>query len=377
MKHCNPGPGYRSGLRSFIMLSMLACQALSCVPGGVQPQPPASVPSPDTVVVFRLSSMEVNKNLSLPAELLPYENARLYARIPGYVKTMKADLGDRVKKGQVLALIEAAEVNTKYQEFQSSLQASKARYATSADQYQRLLQASRANTPGIVAPVDLVRAENQMKADSASWEAARKLAQSYREVAGYLTITAPFDGVVTSRGTDPGDLVGANNLIFTVQNTRILRLRVAVPETYAAQTATTQADFRVDGYAGQAFGAKLTRKSETIDPATRTEIWEFDYSNDKGLLKAGSFANVLLKLSRNAPGFLVPFTAVVTNQEKRFVQRVKNDHLEWVDVTVGITTDQGMEVFGPFQPTDTLVLGASDERKPGARAFWKMRQQVP
>ena len=106
------------------MLSMLACQALSCVPGGVQPQPPAAAPSPDTVVVFRLSSMEVNKNLSLPAELLPYENARLYARIPGYVKTMKADLGDRVKKGQVLALIEAAEVNTKYQEFQSSLQAS-------------------------------------------------------------------------------------------------------------------------------------------------------------------------------------------------------------------------------------------------------------
>lgn len=320
----------------YLFLTTLFCQLTACIDTESKKKDNAvAPPSTDTVVVFKLSSKEAVKNISLPAELLPYENAELYAKVQGFVKSMKVDIGDRVKKGQTLALVEAPEVNTKYQEFQFSIQAANAKYATSSDQYQRLYKASQAHTPGIVAPADLTMARNQMMADSASLESSKKLAQSYKELAGYLSIQAPFDGLITSRKADPGDLVGMNTMLVTVQNNRTLRLRVAVPENYVTATLNKQIEFKVDGYPEQTFTAKLTRKAETIDPATRTELWEFDYDNSKQVLKAGSFAYVQLKLERTSLTHVVPFSAVVTNQEKRFVIRVKENKLEWIDIRRG------------------------------------------
>lgn len=329
--------------------------------------------TPDTVPVFVIHDTNVTKNIELPAELLPYEQAALFARVQGYIKDLKVDMGDKIRRGQTLAIIEAPELQTKYAEFQASLQAAKAKYMSSSDVYQRLSKAAQAKTPGIVAPVDLERSRNQYLADSASYEASRQLARSYKEVAGYLMLTAPFDGVVTARNADRGTLVGNNQAILTVQQNNKLRLRVAIPELYVASGAISKtANFRVDAYPNKLFQAALTRKSESIDPQTRTEIWEYIYDNSNHELKTGSFAYVKVGLQRTGNSFILPPSAIVTNQERKFVIKVKDGKAMWVDVRQGMSTDKGIEVFGELNNSDTLILRGSDERKPGSTAYWKV-----
>ncbi|MGN6491897.1 MAG: efflux RND transporter periplasmic adaptor subunit [Agriterribacter sp.] len=350
--------------------SLIACQNHS--------RPVAATPAanaPDTVPVFVLHDTNVVKSIELPAELLPYEQAELFARVQGYIKDLKADMGDKVRKGQTLVLIEAPELQTKYAEFQASLQAAKAKYMSSADVYLRLSKAAEAKTPGIVAPVELERSRNQYLADSAGYEASRQLARSYKEVAGYLVLQAPFDGVITARNADRGTLVGNNQSILTIQHNNKLRLRVAVPELYVASGAVTNtAGFRVDAFPNKLFQASLTRKSESIDPKTRTELWEYVYDNSNHDLKTGSFAYVKVGLQRNGHSFVVPPTAVVTNQERKFVIKIKNGVATWVDVRQGMSTDKGIEVFGELSNNDTLVVRATDERKAGSTAYWKLSQ---
>lgn len=329
--------------------------------------------APDTVSVFILRDTSVAKSIELPAELLPQEQSNLSARVQGYVKEIKVDIGDHVRSGQTLALIEAPELQTKYAEFQSSLQAAKAKYMSSIDLYQRLYKASMAKTAGIVAPVELERSHNQLLADSASWEASKKLAQSYKEVAGLLILQSPFDGIVTARNADRGTLVGTNQVLLIIQDNHTLRLRVAVPELYIASgNAKQEISFRVDAYPQKLFSATLARKSGTIDPTTRTEQWEYRFDNKTGDLKAGAFAYVKLNLQRTGNSFIVMPSAIVTNQERKFVIRVKNGKAEWVDVRQGMSTDKGIEIFGNISNGDTLLNRATDERKAGTVAYWKV-----
>jgi membrane fusion protein (multidrug efflux system) len=348
--------------------SLIGCQ------NNTRPSVAAPANAQDTVPVLILHDTNLIKSIELPAELLPYEQAALSARVQGYVKDLKVDMGDRVRRGQTLAVIDAPELQTKYAEFQASLQAAKAKYMSSADVYQRLSKAAQAKTPGIVAPVDLERSRNQYLADSASYEASRQLARSYKEVAGYLVLQAPFDGVITARNADRGTLVGNNQHIMTLQSNNKLRLRVAVPELYVASGAISKTvDFRVDAYPDKLFQASLTRKSESIDPQTRTELWEYIFDNSNHELKTGSFAYVKVGLKRSDNSFIVPATAIVTNQERKFVIKVKEGKATWIDVRQGMSTDRGIEIFGDLSNNDTLIIRATDERKPGSTAFWKMK----
>jgi len=366
MKKTNP-------LMRYIIVAIAAAFLISCQDDSPKVSGPAASNAPDTVQAFVLHDTNVLKSVELPAELLPYEQAELIAKVQGYVKELKVDMGDKVRRGQTLAVIEAPELQTKYAEFQASLQSAKAKYMSSADVYQRLARAAEAKTPGIVAPVDLERSRNQYLADSASYEASRQLARSYKEVAGYLVLQAPFDGVITARNADRGTLTGNNQSILTIQNNNKLRLRVAVPELYVASTDVTKTSaFRVDAFPTQLFQATLMRKSESINPQTRTELWEYVYDNSKHLLKTGSFAYVKVGFQRNANSFIIPPTAIVTNQERKFVIKVKDGKATWVDVRQGLSTDKGIEVFGDLNNNDTLVSRATDERKPGSTAYWKV-----
>jgi len=330
-------------------------------------------PVQDTVPVFILRTDTLKKSAELSSELLPYLQTDLFAKVQGYVRDMKVDIGDRVRKGQTLAVIEAPEVNAQVSQSEAALQAAKAKYTASSDKYQRLLRASQSTSPGIVAPVDLVASHDQMLADSAAYEAVRHQSIAYKEISGYLYITAPFDGVITARKADPGALVSSTSVLLTIQNNTILRLRVAVPEVYvAAATGHSDLSFSVDAYPEQRFSGVLTRKTETIDPVTRTELWEFDVNNRQHLLKAGTFVSARLNLERGVPSFILPPGAVTTTLERKFITRVKEGKTAWVDVRQGLTTEAGIEVFGDLRSGDTVLIKSTDERKPGSRAFWKV-----
>jgi membrane fusion protein (multidrug efflux system) len=351
------------------------CLLFACGNSDQQQTGPADkVAPPDTVAVFILKADTLKKTVELPAELAPYQRTDLYAKVQGFVRAMKVDIGARVKTGQTLAIIEAPEVNTRLEEAQAALQSIKAKWAGSQDNYQRLYRASQAQTPGIVAPVDLERARDLMLTDSAAYEASRKQVQASKEVSGYLYIVAPFSGVITARKADPGSLVGATVPLLTLQDDHLLRLRMAVPEAYtAAANFAKPIQFRVDAYPSRSFPAVPARKTETINPDTRTELWEFEVNNSHQDLKAGAFAYAQLNLERSGPSLIVPPSAISTTQEKKFVIRVKAGKVEWVDAGQGIATDKGIEIFGKLQPGDTLLVKASDERKPGSTAYWKVQ----
>jgi membrane fusion protein (multidrug efflux system) len=359
-------------LSAGIMVLFSACGGSS---GNVASNPanPAA-PASDTEPAFLLKTDSVKKSIDLPGELQPYLQTDLYAKVQGYVQDMKVDIGDHVHKGQTLAIIEAPEVNTQVVQAEAALAAARAKYTASADKYQRLYQASLSTSPGIVAPVDLVTARDQMEADSAAYEALGQQAKAYKEVSGYLYLSAPFDGVITARKADPGALVNAGSMVLTVQDNNTLRLRVSVPEIYVdAATGQRELSFSVDANPEQRFTGILTRKTESIDPVTRTELWEYDVDNRRHSLKAGAFVYAHLQLKRTGTSFVLPPAAVATTLERKFVIRVHEGKVQWVDVRQGMTTDNGIEVFGDLHPGDTLLMKATDERKPGSTAYWKLK----
>jgi RND family efflux transporter MFP subunit len=194
-------------------------------------------------------------------------------------------------------------------------------------------------------------------------------ANAYKQLQDYLVLRAPFSGVITNRYVDQGDLVGAtgtNGPLLVLERVDILRLRVPVPEEFVSGVpADQEIDFTADAALGKNFGARLSRKSGRIDPVTRTEIWEYEFINSADDLKPGMYAMADLRLNREEPSFIVPFTAVVTTLEKRFIVRVRNGRTEWVDVRQGISMGEGLEVFGDLSEGDTILVRGSEEIRPG------------
>ena len=180
--------------------------------------------------------------------------------------------------------------------------------------------------------------------------------------------------MITARKVDPGALVGTGTMIVTVQNNNTLRLRVSVPEIYTASAGKSRnIQFSIDVYPEQKFTGVVGRKTETVDPVTRTELWEYEVNNTNHLLKAGVFVNAKINIERKGESFIVPPSAVATTQEKKFLIRVDHHKAEWIDIRQGITTDSGMEVFGNLKTGDTLLIKGTDERKPGTEAYWKIQ----
>lgn len=314
---------------------------------------------------FLLKKQAVNLSLNLPAEMLPYEEAAIHARVDGYVASIQADMGDLVRKGQVLARIDAPEVAAQAAQAASKYQEAQARFQAAKDRFTRIRQA--AMQQGVISESEVILARNQMLADSAALASAQSASQAYRQLQEYLTIRAPFDGLVTSRTVNTGDLVGkAGKLaMFQVENPNKLRLRIFIPEAQVGnQPVSDTLAFSVDALAGKTFHAVLSRKSGSISRETRTETWEYEVDNRAGELKPGMYTTVNLNLDRPGQSLVVPASALVTSLEKKFVIRVRNGQTEWVDVREGITMKSGKEIFGNLNEGDTLLTRGSDEIKP-------------
>lgn len=318
----------------------------------------------DTLKVFSLEKSRVEKQSSLPGELLPFERVEIHPKITGYIKQLKVDIGAVVKKGQVLTLIDAPEFESRYEEASGKIQSSKAKYESSLDTYSRILNASR--TPGVISPNELKRAQNQMLADSGDYQAAKFSSSSYKQVGNYLVITAPFNGIITQRNVNEGAYVGIPNEkpILVIEDNSRLRLRVAVPEALTGVSIKdNKVNFSTKASPNQLSEAVFVRKAGSIEANTRTEIWEFEVNNKSNAHKPGAFANVVLTIYRDQDSFVVPFSAIVTTLEKKFVIKVTKNSTRWVDVTQGLNLSDKTEIFGSFNVGDTIVLKGNEELK--------------
>jgi membrane fusion protein (multidrug efflux system) len=234
------------------------------------------------------------------------------------------------------------------------------------------------NTTGAVSNSELVLSEQAFQGAQAvktavenSAKAARAAADAIKELAGYLEVRAPFDGIITERLVHPGALVGpatagvSTPLVQLEQNTR-MRLLVAVPESQVAGIAKgAVVTFTVSAYPGEVFEATIARPSQSLDTRTRSMLVELDAPNANAKLVTGMFADVTWPVRRGYKSLLVPSTAVVTTTERTFVIRSRAGKAEWVDVRRGAPSGDLIEVIGALQEGDPIVRRGNDEIREG------------
>jgi RND family efflux transporter MFP subunit len=328
-----------------------------------------------------VESKSPSRVVSLPAELFPFLQANIEARVPGYIEQVLVDRGSIVRRGQLLVVLSAPEMTAQTAATESAL------HQAEADQSQAEAQAAgvestaarleeAAKTPGAVAGNELVQTEKERDAArslvvsrKAATRAARETLQATKQLEAYLHVTAPFDGTITDRFVHPGILVQANAQIplLKLQQTDHLRLTVPVPETYVGHVVRgTAVTFHVASQPNRAFSAKIARIASALDPQNRTMMVELDAFNHDGALAPGMYPTVDWPVNAAEPLLLVPATSVVTTTERTFVITNANGRAHWVDVRKGAAFGDQVAVRGKIKAGEKVVKRASDELREGA-----------
>jgi membrane fusion protein, multidrug efflux system len=361
-----------------LMVSIVGCNSGN----SDKAAPTAAVPAPNaatTVSTVGVASKKLQTTIALPAQLTPYEQVDIYPKVTGFVETVTVDRGSRVHRGQLLVKLTAPELVSQRLQADATVKAAQSQLATAqaklaSDNGTYLHMVEAAKTPGVLAENDVLVAGQTVSADKGLVEAAsqnvaaaKEALQSVSQTESYLMITAPFDGVITTRNLHPGALIGpasgaggAQPILQIVDDKR-LRLAVPIPEAQVGDMKTGQlVSFTVPAYPGQTFKAPIERISREVDEKSRTMPVELDVKNPDGRLSPGSFTNVSWPLQRSYSTLFVPTTAVTTDQQHTFVIRVRNGKAEWVTVQTGQTVNGDIEVFGDLTAGDEVVKTASD-----------------
>jgi len=332
-------------------------------------QQQAAVETP-TVQLVPVTKGRLSSAITIPGELLPYQQVDLYAKTNSYVKKLLVDIGSEVKQGQLLAVLEAPEINSQLAAAQSRIKQYEAVYFASKATYDRLVSTSK--TPGTVSQNDLEQAEAKKNADLANVDAAKSGLKEVSANLAYLEIRAPFDGVITSRNVNLGAYVGpggkTTDPLFTVQDQNRMRLVVSVPEIYTgALSNKSEVNFTVRALPSEKFTAQVKRIAGALDEKLRAERLEMDVYNKSKKLIPHMFAEVSVPLPAGDSTFVVPKSAVATSTEKVFVIKVVDHKAVWVDVKKGLTNGDSIEIFGgDLKADDKLVKSASDEIRNGS-----------
>ncbi|GAO44683.1 efflux RND transporter permease subunit [Flavihumibacter petaseus] len=319
-----------------------------------------------TAALSKVVQHPASTTLQLPGELKPFAYVDLYPKVNGFVKDVRVDRGSLVKKGQVLVILDAKEINQ--QAITGKAEAAKAReiWLNSKDRYERLLQA--ANTPGAVSPFELQSARSKMESDSAGFAAQQSSLAALNVSEDYLVVRAPFDGVITQRNIHPGALVGpaaknAGEPMLVLQQEQQLRLVVHVPEAVAAMVkADGMVTFTVTSMPGKEFHCSLSRRSGAIANTMRSEAIEMDVTSEGGVLKPGMFAEVNMPLLSSSESFVLPATAVVHATTGNYVVAVdESNNRKFIPVLEGINFRDSTEVFGALKEIKQVLTKPTPE----------------
>jgi membrane fusion protein (multidrug efflux system) len=342
----------------------------------------ASVPVIQTV---RVASHPLDATVSLPGELQPFEVVAIYPKVSGFVQWIGVDRGSKVHRGQLLARLVAPELTSQRAEEEAKLQSAESRQIeaeakATADQatYQRLKVA--ANTPGVISDDELQIAQANAAADQAratalrqTVEAARATLKAVEDIASYLQIVAPFDGVVTDRNVHPGALVGpaaggGQLPMLNISQVAHLRLVVAVPETEVADIAPgAVVSFAVASYPAEIFHGKVARLADSVDMKTRTMPVEMDVENSSGRLSPGMYPQVIWPVRHAQESLFVPASAIVHSMEETFVIEIKNGETAWIPVQLGAASGDEMEIFGSLSAGTEVAQRGTEELRPNRR----------
>jgi membrane fusion protein (multidrug efflux system) len=318
--------------------------------GGSTGEPPQQAP-PVAVETVRPYRGEIVRTVTLPTfRILPYQQATLYAKVSGYLKTITVDKGDVVKEGQLLAEIEVPEMLADEAQF-------KAETEVAGINYQRMSRA-RQKAPDLVVPqtVDDLRGQ---------WEVARAKLQRTRTLLQYARITAPYAGVITARLVDSGAFIPAatsgtpaqSAALMTLMDVSRLRVQVFVPEAEVPFiTKGMPVLVTVVELPGRTFSGSVTRFAFALDEATKTMLTEIELPNPRGDLRPGMYASVQLQVERKQDALLVPADVLLTDKGGPFVFEVEDGKAKRTPVTVGFSDGINVEITRGVDPTQALIL---------------------
>ena len=320
---------------------------------------------PAAMEAFILNKTNLSSSVKIPGELQAFQQVDLYAKVNSYIKKLWVDVGSEVNAGQLLAELDAPEINAQLSSAESRLKSLEAIYFASKANYDRLYETSK--TPGTISRNDLDQANAKQRSDLAQVEAAKSNYQEIINTKAYLQIRAPFGGVITGRNVSTGAYVGPSGKgsempIFTLQEHKKLRLIVSVPETYTAYINKKSAvDFSVNSIAGEKFKANISRLAGALDSKLRSQRIEMDVDNNSKKLLPGMVAEVSIPLTSNANAFIVPGSTVLNSTTGVFVIAIQSRKTVWIPVKTGRSYEGKTEVFGALTAGDTLITHSGEE----------------
>jgi RND family efflux transporter MFP subunit len=321
-----------------------------------------AVPSVAVVAPKRTAAAQ---EIILPGNIQPFITSPIYARTDGYVKKWYFDIGAHVKTGDLLALIQTPEVDEQLAQAQSTLATAQANL--------ELAQITKARYQGLltkhaVAQQDVDNANGTYAANKAIVDADTASVRHYAALVSFEKVYAPFDGVITARNTDIGDLINSGSSsaprtdLFHVAQTRTLRVYVNVPEEYSqgVKPGQTAAEVALAEFPAKRFPGKLVRTAEAINGITRTLLVEVDIDNPSGTLLSGSYAEVHMQIPVQNSTFLLPVTSLIFRGEKLQVGVVRDGKVTVRDVIPGHDLGDQIEIVSGLKADDQVVTNPPD-----------------
>jgi len=323
------------------------------------------------------------QEIMLPGSVQAFIEAPIYARTTGYLKRWHVDIGGRVKNGQLLAEIDTPELDQQLQQARAELATAKANYElaqTTAARYEFLLKSDS------VSKQDVDNAVGDEHAKKAMVDSAGDNVKRLEQLQSFEKVYAPFDGVLTARETDIGQLIVANSSasaakeLFRVASINPLRVYVNVPQVNSPWAVPgVQAYLTMPQYPGKRFPGKIVRNAEAIEQASRTLLTEVDVANPTGEILPGAYAVVHLKLPTAKSTVIIPVTSLIFRSEGLRVAVVRQGRAVMLPITLGRDFGTEVEVVSGLvgneavitNPPDSLVDGEEVRIvAPGASQQW-------
>ncbi len=360
--------------------------------GGPPPEAARRAPGLPSVLVAPVKREDLVRQIEIAAEFHPFQRVDLHAKVTGYIQVMNVDVGDRVKEGDVLAVLEVPELQDELRKARAAVERSKheaaraeAAYEDAHLAYTRLTGVMKEH-PNLVAQQDLDEARAHDETTNAAWVAAEAAIQEaeanvtrLQDTLNYSKIIAPFDGVITERLADTGALVGAgtsagSQVLVRISQMNPLRLVLPVPESVASTIRIGDPVAVNIQSIHKTFTAHITRISDEIKTDTRTMHVEVDVPNPDLSLAPGMYATVTLTVERHKDALSIPIEAVPNRRNGSVsILVLDRDHkLEQRPITLGMETSTRAEVISGLMENDLVVVGRHGIYRPGERVSPKI-----
>jgi len=304
------------------------------------------------------------QELVLPANVQAFIDAPIYARTNGYLRRWYADIGAHVKRGQLLAEIDTPEVDQQLSQARADLNTAQANLQLSeitAKRYEGLLKTDS------VSQQDADNASGDFAAKKAVVDSAQANVKRLQETQSFQRIYAPFDGIITARNTDIGQLIDSGSAggpraeLFHIASPNKLRVYVNVPQIYSRATKPgMKADLVLQEYPGKRFPGTLVRTADAIDQNTRTLLVEIEVNNPTGELLSGAYAELHMKLPGNISTFLIPVNTLLFRSEGLRVAQEKDGVAQLIPITLGRDYGSEVEVISGLGGNENLIVNPSD-----------------